>query len=114
MTDKTLEYWEQVLEDLDVPIEETTTRERLADYMAENFNLPRGEVEPSEAQLTRLWEAAQTKYESFAPEGIRAIIIRYETGPRAGQQEVRYFVEGELGFWSFESAKEWAEYNKLW
>jgi len=112
--DKPLEYWEKVLEDLDVPIEETTTRERLADYMAENFNLPKGATEPSEAQVDRLWEAAEERYESFAPEGIRAIIIRYETGPRAGQQEVRWIVEGAPGFWGFEAAQEWAEYNRLW
>ena len=112
--DKPLEYWETVLEDLDVPIEETRTRDRLADYMAGNFNLPKGADYPSEAQVERLWEAATERYESFAPEGIRAIIIRYETGPRAGQQEVRYLVEGEPGLWSYESAREWAEYAKLW
>ena len=112
--DKPLEYWMRIIEDLDVPIEETTTRGRLADYMAENFNLPTGADYPSEAQIDRLWEAAETKYEAFAPTGIRAVAIRYETGPRAGQQEVRYFVEGEPGFWSFEAAQEWAEYNRLW
>jgi len=112
--DKPLEYWEKVLDDLDVPIEETTTKERLADYMAENFNLPKGADYPSEAQVSRLWEAATERYESFAPEGIHSVPIHYKTGPRAGQQEVRYAVAGEPGLWSYAAAQEWAEYNKLW
>ena len=112
--DKPLEYWERVLDELDVPIEETTTRERLADYMAENFNLPTGADYPSEAQIDRLWEATEIKYEQLAPEGIYMVRIKYETGPRAGQREFRYVVEGEPGLWSFAAAMEWAEYNRLW
>ena len=112
--DKPLEYWEAILDELDVPIEDTTTQDRLADWMAENFNLPKGATEPSEAQIDRLWEAAEERYESFAPEGIYMVRIKYETGPRAGQREFRYVVEGEPGLWSYESAQEWAEYNRLW
>lgn len=59
-----LEAW---LERLDIPLEETSTIDRLQRWLAENAKLPRGMDIPSERQISAVWTGLDIKYR-FLPE----------------------------------------------
>ena len=96
------ERYQEWLERLEIPIEDTATYEQLQKYL-------RDELDFSDAQISALWEATGYRYEDLESIGIRPLIYVYETGPRAGQREVRYVITGVPGLWGYTAMKEWAE-----
>lgn len=78
---------------LDIPIEETTTRERLTKYLQEQFPTY------SDAQLEALAEASGTE-SALEAAGIKQVRIYYPWGV-----ELRYGIQGMPGLWGWETAK---------
>ena len=96
------ERYQEWLERLEVPIEEQATIEDFQGYLAEEFGL-------STEQVNALWEAAEYKWTDLEPLGVNPVIYVYETGPRAGQREVRYTIEGSAGLWGWDTAKAYVD-----
>lgn len=98
----TEERYQEWLERLEIPIEETAVYEQFQKYL-------RDELEFNDAQIDALWEATHYRYEDLAEIGISPITYTYKTGPRAGEREVRYGIAGVPGLWGYRAMKEWAE-----
>ena len=82
-----------------MPIEDTLTLDMYLDYFAEQLVLsPR-----QEAVVGKIWAE---KYELLMPLNIRPVTYTYTTGPRIGQTETRWVIEGYPGLWSYESMRE--------
>jgi len=90
------ERYQEWLERLDIPLEETATEEAFKTLLEE--------LGFTENQREALWEAATYRYEKIAPIGIRPVIIVYPWG-----REVRYGIKGRPGLWGYERMKEIAE-----
>ena len=88
-------YWEW-LERLDVPIEETTTKERFQEWLRE-------QVHPHayEAAKDILWEYLVERYDELAPMGVRPVVVRYWWGT-----ELRWAIKGYPGLWGYKRMKE--------
>ena len=89
------ERYQEWLTRLEIPLEETTTVEKLQTYL-------RDELGMSAAQIDALVEATSFSTTNLAEAGIHPVIIEYPWG-----REVRYGVEGHPGLWGYESAIEW-------
>ena len=94
---ETEERIQELLARLDLPVEDTTTRDTLREALIRELGF-----EPSEYMLDKAWEGVQFTYENLAEAGIHSVIIEYPWG-----REVRYGVAGQPGLWGYESAKEW-------
>lgn len=88
------ERYQEWLERLEIPIEETAEYEKFQDYL-------RRELELSDTQIEALWGATETRYDVLAGHGIRPVTIVYPWG-----REVRYGIQGLPGLWGFERMRE--------
>jgi len=89
------ERYQEWLERLEIPIEETAEIERLQTYLKEEFGF-------TEAQIDAIIGASEFRYTDLAEAGIHPVIVVYPWG-----REVRYGVAGQPGLWGYEAAKEW-------
>jgi len=88
------ERYQEWLERLEIPIEETTEYEQFQKYLKEELGL-------TDVQINALWEATGYRYEVLAGAGIRAVTVVYPWG-----REVRYGITGAPGLWGFTRMKE--------
>ena len=84
------------LERLEVPIEETTTKERFQEWL-------RGQIHPHAYEKAKdiLWEYLVDYYDELAPMGVRPVAVRYWWGT-----ELRWAITGYPGLWGYKRMKE--------
>lgn len=88
------ERYQEWLERMEIPIENTTNIEIFKDYLRDEFGIT------DDPRITALWEAVD-KTELLSEHGITPIMITYPWG-----RELRYGVQGMPGLWGWESVQE--------
>lgn len=88
------EKYQEWLERLEIPVEETTSIERLKEHLRDEFGIT------GDLQVEALWSATGMSAD-LAEHGIRAILITYPWG-----RELRYGVQGMPGLWGWASIQE--------
>lgn len=88
------ERYQEWLDRLEIPVENTTDIETLKNYLKDEFGIT------GDAQVEALWSATGVT-EVYAAAGIRAVTVTYPWG-----KELRYGVQGMPGLWSWASVQE--------
>jgi len=87
------EKYQEWLERLDIPVEETATEEAFRTLLEE--------LGFTDRQIDALWEAATYRYENLEVVGIRPVTVVYPWG-----REVRWAIKGYPGLWGYEKMRE--------
>lgn len=85
------ERYQEWLDRLEIPIEETRDIETLKAYLKDEFGII------GEAQVSALWDTTGITAD-YAAHGIRAVTVTYPWG-----RELRYGVQGMSGLWGWKS-----------
>jgi hypothetical protein len=88
------ERYQEWLDRLEIPIENTTDLETLKDYLKDELGII------GDAQVAALWSAVDIS-DDLAAMGIRAVTVTYPWG-----RELRYGVQGMPGLWGWASVHE--------
>jgi len=88
------ERYQEWLDRLEIPVENTTDIETLKSYLKDEFGIT------GDAQVEALWGATGVTAD-YAEHGIRAVTVTYPWG-----KELRYGVQGMSGLWGWESVQE--------
>ena len=87
------ERYQEWLDRLEIPIEETATLDTFKDYLRDEFGFEK------DTQVMALWGAMDKKLD-LADFGIHPLTITYPWG-----KELRYGVQGMPGLWGWESVQ---------
>lgn len=88
------ERYQEWLERLEIPIEETAEYEKFQKYLQDEFGL-------GDTAVEALWEATGYRYEDLLAVGIHSVTITYPWG-----RAIRYGIAGYPGLWGYEKMKE--------
>jgi len=86
------EKYQEWLERLEIPIEDTTRIDELQEALEEAIGYT-----PSESQVRALWDTVVSRYEEQAPAGARPIVYHFWWG-----EQIRWAIKGAPGAWSYE------------
>jgi hypothetical protein len=90
------ERYQEWLERMEIPIENTTNIEIFKDYLRDEFGIT------DDPRITALWDAVD-KTADLAEHGIYPVTVNYVT---RGFKELRYGVQGLPGLWGWAAVQE--------
>jgi len=88
------EKYQEWLERMEIPIEETTDIRRFQQWLTD-------EIDATELQKEVLWEANKIKWEQISPREAKAVEYEFDWG-----KVIRWYIKGYRGAFGYEKMKE--------